>query len=508
MNIKKTMKTGGKKFLLLLTALMLVCTVSLAAFAAGETPAETDTAVAHVQNVEAGATVTAYQIVDAVYNENGFVRYEAVSGVSVADPTAPTSDEVSLIAQNVTGLTSVSMTRAENGDYTAALGAGYWLILVEGTGDTIYNPMLAGVYYSVSGSDNTMVSSPVNANDNWTLVTENAYAKMNTPEIQKEIVGSGSGNASGDDLAVGDTVTFCVSTKIPSYSGEYTTVKFDITDTMGEGLTPKKDAVVTVGGEPVGSPNVAVNYEGQTMVVSFASDYILANGLKDVTVTYSATLNENAGVNFNSNDNTAKLTYTHKPGEDKDGAEDTAHVYTFGIDALLNGEGSDVTTEITKTGRTSSSQTTNEPLAGATFKLTNTATNKEYTAVSGADGRLSFTGLDAGTYTLVETAAPSGYTLSNDTHTVVISATYNEDGTLHSYEIKIDDAATSTYTATYAADGTITTIDKTEQGTEIVNTNLPELPSTGGIGIYLFTALGLVLMTVAVLFVVCAARKK
>ena len=506
--MKATLKTNGRKVLLLLTAFVMVCTLTFAAFAAGEKPTAADTATARVQNVEEGATVTAYRIVDAVYNENGFVRYQAVSGVTIADPTAPTSDEVAAIAQNTTGLTSVTMTADASGDYTAALGAGYWMILVEGTGSTIYNPMLTGVYYSVSGSDNTMVSQPVDATDNWSLVTQDAYAKSNTPEIDKKISGTGSGNASGDDAAIGDTVAFEISTKIPSYSAEYTTVKFDITDTMSEGLTPKQDAVVKVGGTQIGAPDVKVTYSGQTMLVSFASDYILANGLKDVLVTYTATLNENAGINFAGNKNTAFLTYTNAPGEETDGAQDTTHVYTFGIDAALNGEGSEQTTEITKTGKTDSTQTTTVPLAGATFTLTNDVTGKVYTAVSDTDGHLSFTGLDAGTYTLVETAAPSGYTVSSETHSVAISATYNEDGTLHSYEIKIDGQATSTYTATYAADGTVTTIDKTTEGTEIVNTNLPELPSTGGIGIWLFIAAGVILMGIAVLFVVCAARNK
>lgn len=46
-------------------------------------------------------------------------------------------------------------------------------------------------------------------------------------------------------------------------------------------------------------------------------------------------------------------------------------------------------------------------------------------------------------------------------HTVVITAEYNQDGTLKSYTIKIDDKTTSTYTATYDK-GVIKTITSTK----------------------------------------------
>ena len=109
---------------------------------------------------------------------------------------------------------------------------------------------------------------------------------------------------------------------------------------------------------------------------------------------------------------------------------------------------------------------------------------------------MTFTGLDAGTYTLVETVAPEGFTLDTQPHTVVISAEYNADGTLKSYTITIDGNPGSTYTATYD-NGTIKKIDGTSSKTEIVNTKMGTLPSTGGMGTYLFTIIGVVVMAVA-----------
>ena len=170
-----------KKLLAIVLSLAMIMGMSLTTFAA-TAPTENDKKIATVNNVEAGATVTAYQIVKAKYDTNGFTGYTAVDGVTLKDPTAPTSDEVATIAANIqdksVSLNSVVMTQgtaSEEGfaSYTADLNAGYWIVLVTGTDIVeVYNPMLMGVYYSVSGSDNTMTSQPIDANANWTLVTE------------------------------------------------------------------------------------------------------------------------------------------------------------------------------------------------------------------------------------------------------------------------------------------------------------------------------------------------
>ena len=143
-----------------------------------------------------------------------------------------------------------------------------------------------------------------------------------------------------------------------------------------------------------------------------------------------------------------------------------------------------------------------QALEGATFTLTNDVTGRVYTATSDKAGQLGFTGLDAGAYTLVETAAPKGYTINNEKIPVVITAEYNDDGTLKTYSIKINGEATSTYEATYTGEGTsistITNIEiKDSPQTQIKNTKISELPSTGGIGTTIFTIGGCLIMIVA-----------
>lgn len=559
-----------KKILALFLALVTVLGMSVTAFAdeaaptTATKPASTDTQTATVNNVEAGATVTAYQIVKGEYNTNGFVQYvKADDDLSIADVTAQTSDEVTTIATAINNgtltLTSKKMNQGttENGfaSYTANLEAGYWIVLVDSESvDEVYNPMLVGVYYSVSGSDNTMVSGAVDADSNWTLVTTNAYAKSTKPEIEKTIVNPGSQNGKGDDVGIGDTVNYQIATAIPSYSKEYSKVIVKISDTLSEGLTLNEESVVVKSGETtltagtlkegsqyeVENGQYAVTSKAQGFEVTIDSNWALAHGKANITVTYSATLNENAGINFDPNTNTATLTYSNNPKNENDTetVTDITYHYTFGLDAKLYGSSTEewnkTTEEIWKTEKVtteteSGSTTTTSALAGAEFTLYTdeacTTIYKNKTATSGADGSLNFEGLDAGTYYLKETKAPSGYTINSAVIPVVITATYNENGTLASYTVKIDGKYTNTYTATYASTTetsvkqNVTKIDHTAGGNAndgtskdgqmpILNTKISTLPSTGGIGTTIFTIAGCAIMIAAAGFFFANRKKR
>ncbi|MCI9340310.1 MAG: isopeptide-forming domain-containing fimbrial protein [Dorea sp.] len=544
-----------KKLFAVILSLAMVLAMSLTAFATdpaptGTKPVDTDNATATVSNVEAGATVTAYRIVEPTYNDKGFTGYKLAEGVKLADMLKPTSDEVTGIAADKTLLATLNKETLSAPEgaaglttYTAQLGAGYWVVVVEGSDiQEVYNPMLVGIYYSVEGSgdNNTLVNGAVDANTNWSLNSTPAYAKSEQPTIDKKITGStgkdeSDGNVSGNDVAIGDTVNFRIDTKIPSYSKSYTEVMVKITDTMGKGLTlaDPVNLVVTVGGEEVEAGENTFTFkpadDKKSFEISFVSAYALAHSGEAVVVTYDAVLGEDAGLNFDANDNTAKLEYTNDPSGETNEIEDKTFTYTFGIDANLYGQGSSewnkFTEELLKTGEIQRVELENgeiveKPirLQGAEFTLTR-ADGKTYTTVSDENGYLSFTGLDAGTYTLQETKAPEGYSLNDTKIPVEITATYNEDGTLNSYTIKVNNENTSTYTATYDANekGKVTDIDCTPEHEndwsdvsdthEIKNTKLSALPSTGGIGTTIFTIGGCAIMIVAAGLFFASRRK-
>ena len=520
------MKNLFKKIGALLMAAVMVLSMCTAVFADGQEPTAADRATITVNNVEAGLTVTAYQITKAKYQAGkGFRGYEKVnSSYDIADVLAPTAYEVAALAKVVAG-NGGGVTLTGNGTtYTADVAAGYWIVLVTaGANNTkpakVYNPMLAGVYYSVSGTDNTMTSNPIDASQKWSLNGTEGYAKSNEVTVDKTIVNSGSGNNKGDDVAIDDEVNYKITSTIPEYSAEYnndsSNVTYTINDTLN-GLAVKNGSVVVKVGDDViqaGDDTFALQAEGQTVKVAFAKTFILNNGGKNVEVTYTATLTDDTKVNFDAHTNTVYVEYSNDPSSNSTARTDekkTYH-YTFAIDGNINGtktEHNRKTTELvkvdengkvisTKSKEEIDSNTQTSVATGATFTLTSTTdSNKVYTATTDEDGHMTFKGLDAGTYKLVETVAPEGFTLDTQEHTVVISATYNDDGTLKSYTIAIDENPGSTYTATYN-NGTITKIDGTSSTTEIVNTKMGTLPSTGGMGTYLFTIIGVVVMAVA-----------
>lgn len=496
--------------------------------AAGQAPSDNDKALGTVNNVEEGSTVTAYQIVKGNYNKDGFTGYTVVNDqVKINDPTKPTSEEIINISKNADVLNSLTKVNMNgNGTtYTADLSAGYWLVLVtpkEGN-QTVYNPMLLGIYYSVSGSNNSMQQGTVDANSNWTLNGEKAYAKSSKPTIKKEIENPRSNNAKGSDQAVGQSFNFKITSTIPGYSKEYTDVKYIITDKLSEGLDYTDNSIkVTVNGQDV-KQNINTfefkKLDSQNLELKFNSNYILQNGGKEVVVTYSAKLNEKAKehINFDPNTNDVTLEYSNSPDINKDGTKinDRTYQYTFGIDANLNGSRQDKnkkTREIIKVNEngevlnkkveseTETGQVVTGPLAGAKFELKpiNGTPGETLIATSDDSGKLSFTGLATGDYELKEIEAPSGYALNKEVQKVKITATYNPEGTLKTYSITINDQNTSTYTATYEQDGSIKEIKDDTKTSIIKNTKLSQLPSTGGMGTYIFTFVGVTLMAGAI----------
>ena len=498
-----------KRISIILLAFVVVATMGITGMSFAAEPDASD--VMSIHDVEAGATVTAYQIVK---EEDG--QWVTVDGVTIADVLNPTAAEITAIAKNPPG-TGFTLTE-EGGVYSASgKDAGMYLVLVSGTGATVYNPMIVSVDYD--GNEDT-----VSANSNF---TGDAYAKRNTPTVKKE--NNQTGNTAtgttneGTSAQVGDKVEFTITATIPSYSSHYDTVAFDISDKLDAGLTPptasttnSEDFKVEVNGSaaPAGSYSVTQNPDG--FKVSFASDYIkgLANKTeaeREVVITYKATVNENATWDFDPNKNVATIEFSNDPSnaDSKGTHEDDSKVYTFGIDANLSGEsveGNKKTHEIIKVDENGNAEsqtfidsteetTVTNALKGAEFTLTGNGIEPIVVTTSD-NGYMEITGLKEGSYVLKETAAPAGYQVDPTAHTVEISATYNEDGTLASYSIKIDGQATSTYTATYSGEG-MTLEETSSETTFITNTRVPGLPSTGGMGTYIFVIIGFLIMTIA-----------
>ncbi len=423
------------------------------------------------------------------------------------------------------------------------------------TWDATFEGLNVGSYV-VLATDSTKVYNPMEisvglkADDDGKIagvVADGTVAKYTTIPFDKVITSADGGEASasdasgnvsskGGDLQVGESVNYKLTGKIPNYdTAVYSNITYKISDTLSTGLTaPAANEITVKVGDNVLSPDksgTAVSYvtvNGQTISVdlsSIAKDYVNQN----VEVTYSAKLNKNATTGFDANTNTAKLTYSNSPDTTTDTQEKKTYTYTFAIDGSVFGNTITNGHELKKTGKGTWTTTQTDPIAseyqalsGAEFTLYSdkdcknkidsaNLKNDANPVLSTTDGMISFSGLDASTeYYLKETKAPEGYSLNSKTYKVVFIPTYNADGTMKSYDVEIDgvkvvtytyDAAQGTTPATVEASYTSTKVlaDKTTkvETTEIRNTQLSNLPSTGGIGTYLFTIIGVAVMIIA-----------
>lgn len=328
-------------------------------------------------------------------------------------------------------------------------------------------------------------------------------AKAETPDIDKVIVNADSANGSegkGTAQDVGSKVDFKVTSKVPKMDG-YDTYTYVINDTMTAGLTPvdenndgKIDVAVTIDGTSY--TNFTVEQTGQNFIITF-NNFISqkAKAGKDIVVTYSAIINENALIT-NVETNTVNLDYSNNPNDNTSkGKTPDKVVYVYDFDIVVD-----------KWAKTDSSE--NQKLAGAKFVLFKTVDSKNmyyyYDAstkkvewveladdaavtaaitagqitqvTTDASGAAKFQGLDTGTYYLHETEAPAGYNLLKNDVTVTITATYGADGQITS------SSATSTNNGQY------------QQTQPIENKSGSLLPETGGMGTTIFYIIGALLV--------------
>ena len=410
------------------------------------------------------------------------------------------------------------------------LDKGYYLIVDStATGQTVYNPAVLAITSDIEIKDKTDVPT----------------LEKKVQENKKSVTGEyGNGFNDVADYNIGDDVPFHLIGSVPDMS-QYETYTYKFTDTFDKGF----DAVNTNNVKVYLSNDKKLDLEGESADTDITSCFSGTNGsiqytaateaqgevagtratltvsTKDlkkaatysksqpqyVIVSYTAKLNAKAEIGLPGNVNEAYLTYSNKPdqsGTGNNNTNDTPHdkviVFTYGLD-------------VTKVD----SKERSTKLKDAEFKLKNsdnkwatitdgkvtgwTATENDGSVLkSDVEGNFKVTGLDDGTYTLVETKAPAGYNLPANGFSVTLTATTANGQTWNG-------------TANTALTGLAVKVDQTD-GTGNVDTGLgaitikntqgSSLPSTGGMGTVLLYVAGIAVFVLAGATLVMALRRR
>ncbi|MDD5945435.1 MAG: SpaA isopeptide-forming pilin-related protein, partial [Clostridia bacterium] len=116
----------------------------------------------------------------------------------------------------------------------------------------------------------------------------------------------------------------------------------------------------------------------------------------------------------------------------------------------------------------------------------------------------TFTGLDAGKYKLVETTVPDGYNQADDLE-FTVEATYDTD----SIDPKLKDLVVKDKDGNEISGSEKVFSIILGEGkviTDVVNNSGTELPSTGGMGTYMFYIIGGIMVAVAIVLIVSKKR--
>lgn len=380
--------------------------------------------------------------------------------------------------------------------------------------------------------------------------------KSAAPTVDKQVYDNDDKAATGDnngwgesaDHAINETFQMKLIATIPADEdfAAYKAYKVAFHDKYNKGITFENIASVSVAGETVNAGEAKTDYQLASNTTNRTLDITINDivpaitaaskklGTDEITVEviYNVHLNEDAAtVNASASDlstsydnvNGVYLEYSNNPNWNGSGTA-TPGEDTPGDDESTGETPKDYVWVFTYESNNNKVDDANKPLTGAKFQIKNGDTviklvdkgNGEYvvadqslalstsegaspkivdTMVStGTDAKFNIKGLDAGTYTLVETAAPQGYKVAADT-VFHISATHSEGKTENNVDTEL-------------ADVTLATGEGNSLNHTIVDSSSSKLPSTGGMGTTLFVLGGGCMAGLAGIYLISKKRAK
>ena len=222
-------------------------------------------------------------------------------------------------------------------------------------------------------------------------------------------------------------------------------------------------------------------------------------------ITYAATLTADAQMGDKDNPNDVVLTWKRTNATYFDTLEDCCHVYTYGIDVLkqFSDNGGKVqNVKFLLHNDTDDVYVIAEQKNGVYYAKGFAAKKSDATTfVPNAQGHVMVNGLEDDTYSLTEIATDKGYVLLRDALKIVIKTAENG---------QCENCGAKLLTASATVNGKDVTMTDGNAIVPLTVVNNPgfNLPKTGGYGNWMFPAVGLSLVAVAVVVMYFAVRDK
>ena len=440
----------------LLIAMVMVLAMSISTFA-DETNTDVKNAAAKgtgnfsitMTGAEDGHTFEAYRIFDGAVDKSGKLSdivwakgvetTDIAAALANAGLTVPGGKDLSKaadVAQVLSGLTDDSDVMKKVADvFYARKGTVTDSASTKNSdGNYVIEKQIAG-YYLVTDryTAGSAEAGAATLSRNVLAVVGDVTAKVKNdkPTVGKKVLTPAPADA--NSAGIGDTVAFQITGKVPNYAG-YDKYFYVINDTLSTGLTfdGAQNVVVKVGETILTENTDYVVYtaqtnpkasEGHTFEVAFKriKDYPVDT---PITVTYSATVNENAVIGGTGNANETDVTYSNNPNDSSKG--NPGENPKPGTDTPTGTSGKDMTVtyvaELDLTKYKDSVADANK-LKGATFTLTGTSdvVRGKGEDIFTVDTNGAYWKLKDGTYT---TTAPHG-DITDDKDNVKVKSNYD-----------------------------------------------------------------------------------
>ena len=469
-----------------------------------------------ITNSQAGHTYEAYQIFSGDLAGGKLSNIQWGSGVNASEALMNEIKALNGFGSCVTAADVADVLSGSSDDSETAKNfaiiIGKYLTNPSGTSTAASSPYAINVaangYYLIKDKDDTINDQEDKTYTEYIVQVlgdkTDIEAKSSLPTFEKKVNDindtSGTAEALKDyaDHDKGDEVTFTLKGTLPDNYDAFNAYKYVMHDSLSTGLTFNAGSLeVKVDGTKITSGyNLKTSTsDNHTFDIEFPDLKTISGVTKssEITVTYTATLNDTADIGKPGNPNEAYLEYSNNPYDDgSDTAKtpsDEVIVYTY--DVIIDKVDGN-----------------NNPLPNAGFTLykldsDGTTWNQVKKITASSATQFTFSGVDDGKYKLEESETPDGY---NTIKPIYFEITANHENGLTLLSVQEQDENGSTISS-----GGYTFTALTDEGqvkTTIQNKSGSTLPSTGGIGTTPFYVGGGVLVAAAGVYIIVKKRMK